>query len=361
MPKLMSRVVGLGQPLWPTTGDLRPTTIHGRMGHSYFGPLHGQQRTRDANIRSTGERLATAVQTHEITIEIGGMAVCVRTESAEFRRMLEERYVGFVADGRGRDAPDTAAETAAVQPGFVLDVELLPDGAAGADEDVRVRREGERWVLTRGDFRAEWEAGHGWVRQTANPYAIDSVLRIVHTLLLAEEGGFLLHGASAIRNGKAFLFSGVSGAGKTTISRLAPGDVTLLTDEISYIRKSSGAGKGPSTRAEALARDDRSKSPGRHQDYLAFGTPFAGELAKVGDNVSAPIAALYFLEKGPKNRVEEIGRAEALQRLMRNILFFAEDERLVQQVFEAAGDFLAQVPAYRLEFVPDQRVWELIG
>jgi hypothetical protein len=38
------------------------------------------------------------------------------------------------------------------------------------------------------------------------------VLRIVHSLIQAQAGGFLLHSASAIRNGKAFLFSGISGA-----------------------------------------------------------------------------------------------------------------------------------------------------
>ena len=275
------------------------------------------------------------------------MAVCVRTESAEFRRMLEERYAGFVGPMSLTGQPRAAVP----HDTFVLEVELLPQGAVGADEDVRVRREGERWVLTRGDFRAVWEpkARRGWVRQTANPYSIDSVLRILHTILLAEEGGFLLHGASAIRQGKAFLFSGRSGAGKTTISRLAPRDVTLLTDEISYIR-----------REELLYKVDEGQRE-RLRGYVAFGTPFAGELAKVGDNVWAPIAALYFLEQAPQPRIGKMSGAEAFERLMQNILFFAEDERLVGQVFQAAGDSLSRVPAYRLEFAPDERVWELIG
>ena len=304
---------------------------------------------RDANIRQNGESVATAVQTQEIVIEIGGMAVSVRTDSAEFRKMLEERYAGFVTPAWRAARPGAAG----LQNTFTLDVELLPEGER-ADADVRVVRDGPRWVMTRGDFRAEWEpeTRSGWVRQTANPYAIDSVLRIVHTLLLAKEGGFLLHGASAIRNGKAFLFSGKSGAGKTTISRLAPKDVVLLTDEISYIRKENA---GPSTRAEALARDDGRES------YVAYGTPFAGELAKVGENVSAPIEALYFLEKGPANQIEPMSMAEGTRRLMQNILFFAEDEALVERVFAAACEFTAKVPAYRLQFVPDPRVWELIG
>lgn len=288
--------------------------------------------------------MATAVQTYETVIEIGGMAVSVRTGSAEFRGVLEERYAGFVMSASRSARPGAAG----LQKPFVLEIELLAEGEGG-DADVQVRREGTRWVMTRGDFRAEWEpeCRRGWVRQTANPYAIDSVLRIVHTLLLAQEGGFLLHGASAIRNGKAFLFSGKSGAGKTTISRLAAADVVLLTDEISYIRRAAHGLGGPETRPDV--------------SYVAYGTPFAGELAKAGDNVSAPIGALYFLEKGPANKMEPVGLAEATRRLMQNILFFAEDEELVERVFAAACEFAGRVPAYRLEFVPDERVWELIG
>jgi hypothetical protein len=159
------------------------------------------------------------------------------------------------------------------------------------------------------------------------------VLRIVHSLILAERGGFLLHAASAICEGRACLFSGVSGAGKTTMTGLAPADITLLTDEISYLRPSPGG-------------------------YAAFGTPFAGELARAGENCTAPVAALFFLEKGPQNRVDELSSAEAVRRLMRNILFFAEDQRLVDNLFATACDFVARVPIRRLTFYPDARVWD---
>ena len=42
---------------------------------------------------------------------------------------------------------------------------------------------------------------------------------------------------------------------------------------------------------------------------------------------------------------------------MRNILFFADDGCLVDSVLGTACDFASRVPAFRLLFSPDQRVW----
>jgi hypothetical protein len=93
---------------------------------------------------------------------------------------------------------------------------------------------------------------------------------------------------------------------------------------------------------------------------LAFGTPFTGELAKLGENVSAPIAALYLLAKGSENRIDPVPPGEAARALLANLLFFAEDEELVQATFHAAFEFVNRVPVSRLTFFPDARVWELI-
>lgn len=261
---------------------------------------------------------------HELAIEIGGIPIALRTTDPAFLKLLKDRYADYVKTG--------------IRSEFVFDVDLVSSSMADPDAEVRVWKQDGDWQLERGDFRAEWnpEQGHGRIRQTVNPYAIDSVLRIVHTLLLAPEGGFLLHASSAVRNGKGFLFSGLSEAGKTTMTRLAPSDVVLLTDEASYVRRIGG-------------------------QYRAFGTPFAGDLGVPGKNVSAPIAALYLLAKGAENRISPIAPAAAVRRLMRNILFFAEDAALVNLIFQSACAFVAAVPVFELAFVPDRRVWDLIG
>ena len=190
----------------------------------------------------------------ELTIDIGMMPIIVRTDSTEFAHMLEDRYGEFVTAPALHAALELEIELVKVprlgtrdMGHGVWDTDLglrTPDAELRTpednedDQDLSVRREAGRWVMARGDFRAEWDpqSRRGWVRQAASPYAIDGVLRILHSLILARQGGFLVHAASAVRCGRAYVFAGVSGAGKTTLARLAPPDVTLLTDEISYVR-----------------------------------------------------------------------------------------------------------------------------
>lgn len=267
--------------------------------------------------------LALQVERYSAVLGIGGVTVRVNTTDSNFLELLRERYSGFVT-------VEPAAE-------IEFDIELVESMFAPPEAEVSVRRYNGRWFITRADFQAEWSPATrtATIRQNANAYSLDAVLRIVHTLVLAQQNAFLLHSASTVRNGKAFLFAGVSGAGKTTISRLAPPDATLLTDEMSYLRRIE-------------------------ERYIAFGTPFAGDLGKPGENISAPVAALYLLAKGQKNRIEPVPAADAGRELLSNVLFFANDPELVHRVFQTACDFVQRVPVHRLTFVPDARVWEMI-
>ncbi len=258
-----------------------------------------------------------------VAVEIGAIPILLQPNDPEFCKLLEKRYAAFV--------------NPLSEPAYRFEIQLDPTGEP-SDEDAQVSRDGSLWSFQRGDFRATWDArtGRGWIRQCPNPYSIDTVLRITHSLVLAEEGGFLVHAASAVRGGAAYLFAGVSGAGKTTMARLAPRDAVVLTDEISYMRR-SGSG------------------------YRAYGTPFAGELARSGANTSAPVDALFLLEQGPENRIAPIARKDAARALMRHVLFFAREEEMVARVFDSVLEFVSRVEVSRLVFTPDARAWELIA
>jgi len=53
-------------------------------------------------------------------------------------------------------------------------------------------------------------------------------------------------------------------------------------------------------------------------------------------------------------------QADAARALLESVLFFAEDPDLVKLVFTSVCDLVGQLPLYRLEFVPDKSLWDLI-
>jgi hypothetical protein len=259
-----------------------------------------------------------------MNVVIGGTGIRISTSDAAFEEVLRTQYAGFIEPDCGES--------------IELTIHPAPPSPADPDADIEVRNEGKLWTMDRGDFHASYDpaARSGSIRQNANRHGIDSVIRIIHSLTLAEGSGFLLHAASAVRSDRAFLFAGPSGAGKTTISSLLPADAHLLTDEISCIRKPAGGA------------------------WMAFGTPFAGDLARPGENRQARIEAVFILRHGDENRVRPLNAAAAVRAILRNVLFFADDTFLTRLLFDSVCEFVESIGVFELSFLPDERVWSLI-
>lgn len=165
-------------------------------------------------------------------------------------------------------------------------------------------------------------------------YALDSLLRMFLSWALLPEQGFLLHAATVMHDGKAYVFFGRSGAGKSTISRLSPPG-SVLTDEISLLKCVDG-------------------------EWRAFGTPFWGEFRAEGQNTSAPVAGFFRLMQSSSNRVERLRPAELLKALLPCVLFFSlrlvDHDRLLEVLTEACQS----TKGYNLEFQKNRSFWEVL-
>jgi hypothetical protein len=258
-----------------------------------------------------------------LAVDIGGFVFHYVAADSGLQSMLRERYRNFLTDGA------TPAAT------LLLDVTGTP---VSDQADLEVTPIDARWRISRGDFVAEWHPATrtARVRQSRNPYSTDSVTRIICSFLLAGAPGFLLHASSLVWRDRAYVFCGPSGAGKTTMTRIAPKEARLLTDEISCLRKTNGV-------------------------WHALGTPFAGELAISGDRISAPVAGVFRLQHAPDHRVEMLPTVEAVRAIMRNVLVFGHEPDLHARALDAVFDLASAVPTARLNFLPEPSVWAHIA
>lgn len=169
----------------------------------------------------------------------------------------------------------------------------------------------------------------------------ENFLRVLAAYRLAERGGVLLHSAGVVHRGRAYLFVGPSGAGKTTIARISrDAGKTVLSDDMNVIR--AGAERGSGAVAESL--------------------PFAGDLGRLaGPAGSYPLAGLFRLEQAPAHAREPLEAAPALAALLANAPFLNSDPWRLDLVSENLTGLLARVPLETLAFRPDPGFWPLLS
>lgn len=196
------------------------------------------------------------------------------------------------------------------------------------------RLEGGEFSYTLDDASLVFESSRAEFHGVRHEYALDSLLRILLSFVLLPRRGFLLHAASVVRNGRAYIFAGRSGAGKSTVASLSPPE-SVLTDEISLLRFAEGR-------------------------WQAHGTPFWGEFRAAGMNRRYPIAGIYLLTQAHEDRVEALSTVEILRVLLPCVLFFTREKRAHETLLQILLGLAKQVPCSRLNFRRGAEFWKVI-
>lgn len=144
--------------------------------------------------------------------------------------------------------------------------------------------------------------------------------------LLLKHKRMVLHSSCISVDGQAILFSAPSGTGKSTHTQLWQeyvGGVSYINDDT------------------PILRFDKS------DEVYACGSPWSGKTT-LNSNVSVPLKAIVFLERGTENSIEKIGGAEAFARLVgeaRKLPF----KDAVELSAELCGELIKKVPIYKLK------------
>ena len=206
----------------------------------------------------------------------------------------------------------------------------------------KVRRSGSRFVFELPHLTAlvDFESGSGTIHlgdPEAAPFVFDYPLdEVIFSCLLADRASVIVHACGIEHEGRGLLFVGESGSGKSTLASL--------------LEEHGGA---------RVLSDDRVVLSARGGGALVAGTPWHGTSGHALDRV-APLDAIHFLQHAPLNEREPVASTEAAARLSSMSVIPYWHEEASRRAIDAAVEAAQRVPSWRLGFVPDASVVELL-
>jgi len=166
--------------------------------------------------------------------------------------------------------------------------------------------------------------GAAW-SPTLRELTVAAALRVSLGLAAPMVGGLLLHAAGLVSDGRALVFLGASGQGKSTMVKRLPG-WGLLADDAILVWREAGL-------------------------WYATGTMLPGKERAPRTVQRVPLAGLVMLDKGASElSLERLTAAAALVSVMARVLFHADpDERVLSLAFGLVEDVPAHVLRSGLE------------
>ena len=144
--------------------------------------------------------------------------------------------------------------------------------------------------------------------------------------------GLMLHASAVALDGKAYLFSGPSGMGKSTHTRLWQkvfgSSAQVFNDDNPALRR----------------LDDR---------WFAYGTPWCGKDG-ININMKVPLGGICFLKRGESNAIRRLSASEALAAIMSQTLNRFMRAQDLDVLLRTLDDLIREIPVWELTCRPDE-------
>jgi hypothetical protein len=275
----------------------------------------------------------------DLRLDLDGLAVDLIGLPAAVAGEARRRYAPFAVD-IGPSAPDVRVEVRDAEREHYIPPAARPEGRRYRME-TRLETAGLRIVAHgfAGWFRVDRASGClALCRGEFDPpaRALENFVRACIAWIALERGGFLIHSASIVRNGRAFLFFGASGAGKSTLSSLND-QGRVVSDDLTLVL------------------------PDPEGKLLVHGSPFRGTYTG-GEPVSGrfPIHSAYRLRQDDRTFVATMSPAAAMAALTANLTFVVDLLGKAPGLAEAVTSRLRRIPTYELHFRKEPGFWKAL-
>ena len=165
-----------------------------------------------------------------------------------------------------------------------------------------------------------------------NLFGINNALMAMYALSTADKKTALFHSSVVIHKGKAYMFLGKSGTGKSTHSKLwlkYIEDTELVNDDNPVVRVLDNG------------------------DVQVYGSPWSGK-TPCYRNVSYPLGAIVQLSQAPENSIHRLRPVKAYVALVASISGKRWDRRLAEGLHETENLIVAHGSVWHLDCLPDE-------
>ena len=160
-------------------------------------------------------------------------------------------------------------------------------------------------------------------------YPLDGLILYYLTVI---SGDIMIHGSGLNYNGHGYLFSGISGRGKTTMVKLWDDHgATIIHDDRLIIRETSTG-------------------------YSMYNTPVYNN----EEPRESLIDRIFLIEHGTRNELIPVKSAAAISLVMANCIQHNWDPGIINGLIETLSQICATIPVYQLLFKPDSSIIEFL-
>lgn len=148
---------------------------------------------------------------------------------------------------------------------------------------------------------------------------------------LLRFNGMLLHASAVAMGGKAYLFSGPSGMGKSTHTRLW--------------QQQFGE-------AAQVFNDDKPALRLLDGRWYAYGTPWCGKDG-INQNCKVQLGGICFLKRGSENKIRRLTAAEAVPLIYGQTMYRLHKPQNALRLMSAVDALVRKIPVFELECRPN--------
>ncbi|AJD92686.1 hypothetical protein JMA_33690 [Jeotgalibacillus malaysiensis] len=203
--------------------------------------------------------------------------------------------------------------------------------------DVKVNGKSGSIIYQRDDFTITVDPSYTRAEVTVHsPLALKHSIMTLYSGLIAHQNwGILLHSSCVLDDQNAHIFTGRSGAGKSTAAQLSM-PRPLLSDEATLIKIHPEEG------------------------VFIYHSPFRSELMETAGAGPYSLKSLNLLHQSPDNHRMEMGKAQAFILLMDKVFYWSMNKEDVKKITSMLQQMISQTEVYHLYFKKDPTFWELM-